>query len=421
MGFDHDRYPTLTAGTIAAMVSGGEVSARDVTEAALSWLARLDGQLRAFREVWPEQARLAADAVDRAAVSGASLPLAGVPLGVKAWDGPQSPQAKRLIQAGCVPIGATSVPGHGTPWQTWGHTDRGPTVNPWRPDRVPGGSSAGSAAAVAAGIVPLATGTDGAGSIRIPAAWCGVVGVKPTAGRVPGEGPGGIRNAGPLSRTVADAAAYLDAVFGGTSMVAETRAGRAVRPVVAAWSATLGFASVDPETATIAEVGARRLAEAGAVVLADEPMILLDPVQAWPVLRGDRRATTGGPGAEPAMSRQEAEALRAENDRRLAELFRVVDVLLTPTMPAGPHGHEGPGEVMNVSLTWAFNISGHPAISVPAGRTQAGLPVGLQLVGRHRAEPLLIRLASAFEELASWPAPSPLERRWPGGNRPGPA
>jgi Asp-tRNA(Asn)/Glu-tRNA(Gln) amidotransferase A subunit family amidase len=94
-------------------------------------------------------------------------------------------QTVRLVAAGCVPVGATAVPGRGTSWQTWGHTDRGPTLNPLGPAFSPGGSSAGSAAAVAAGLVPLATGSDGAGSVRIPAAWCGVLGLKLTNGRVP--------------------------------------------------------------------------------------------------------------------------------------------------------------------------------------------------------------------------------------------
>jgi Asp-tRNA(Asn)/Glu-tRNA(Gln) amidotransferase A subunit family amidase len=424
------------------MVNGREASAREVADAALAVLEQVDGSLRAFREVWPDRAARVADAVDRALAAGGELPLAGVPIGVKAWDGLRSAQARRLVAAGCVPVGATSVPLPTTGWQTWGHTGRGPTVNPWRPDRVPGGSSAGSAAAVAAGVVPLATGTDGAGSIRVPAAWCGIVGVKPTAGWMPGSRPGDLRVPGPLARTVADAAAYLAVVTGQADLAtiigasaAGASDGRASTPPRAAWSTTLGFADVDPEYVATARSVAARLADAGAVDLLDAEPRLLDPTSAWPVLRAatatgaDRAETgadqtetgahpagapdrsgpwsTGQPTAGPDGDRRAARALRAENDSRLAALFEGVDVLLTPTTPAGPHGHHGPGDGLNVSLTWAFNLSGHPAISVPAGCAPDGLPVGLQLVGRHHEERLLLRLAAEVERLAPRPVPPP--------------
>lgn len=174
----------LGARDIAALVNAGTLTPADVVRATLHRIDRDDRNLRAFRQLWPEQARAVARDVEQALAAGRRLPLAGVPLGVKASEGMDSLQARRLIAAGCIPIGATSVP-RGTTWQTWGHTDRGPTVNPWRADRTPGGSSAGSAAAVAAGLVPLATGNDGAGSLRIPAAWCGIVGIKLTNGLLP--------------------------------------------------------------------------------------------------------------------------------------------------------------------------------------------------------------------------------------------
>lgn len=123
--------------------------------------------------------------VDQSVAEGVHLPLAGVPIAVKASEGVNSWQPQRLIEAGCVPVGATSVLAKGTQWRTWGYTDRGPTCNPYFLDRSPGGSSADSAVAVAMGMVPLATGSDGAGSVRLPAAWCGVLRLKPTNGRVP--------------------------------------------------------------------------------------------------------------------------------------------------------------------------------------------------------------------------------------------
>jgi len=166
---------------LAEAVRTGRFPAVDVVGEALGRIARADGSLCAFAEVWAERARAAARAVDARIAAGERLPLAGVPIGVKGRYGLRT--AGPLIAAGCVPMGATAVPGAGTPWQTWGLGAHGRTVNPWRADRTPGGSSAGAAAAVAAGLVPLATGSDGAGSIRIPAAWCGVTGLKTTNAR----------------------------------------------------------------------------------------------------------------------------------------------------------------------------------------------------------------------------------------------
>lgn len=349
---------------IAAGVNAGEFTAVDVVEDALARIAARDGDLRAFREVWPERARAAARAVDAA---GRPLPLAGVPLGVKAWERLDSAQVTRLVAAGCVPVGATAVPEKGsTAWQTWGRTDRGPTVNPWRADRTPGGSSAGSAAAVAAGLVPVATGIDGAGSVRIPAAWCGVVGVKVT-----NPDPRRLAAPGPLARSVADAAACL----GGT--VAEGPA--AVRAV---WSPDLGFAEVDEAVVAVARSAAGRLFAAG-VLRVDHDLVLEDPAGTWFALRR----------GEPAD--------RALNDDRLAAAFAVADVLLTPTTPFSAHGHDGPGDALSVSLTWAFNLSGHPAASVPAGLGPDGVPVGLQVVGRHGAEDAVLRVASMLTDVGS--------------------
>lgn len=405
MGLDEDAYPRMTATQIARLVNHGDISAREVVDAALRRHARVDGAVRAFREIWPQRAREAADAVQRALAAGVSLPLAGVPIGLKAWDGVDSPQARRLIAAGCVPLGLTSVPGRGTPWQTWGETLHGPTTNPWRADRSPGGSSAGSAAAVASGVVPLATGTDGAGSIRIPAAWCGVVGVKPTAGAIPGDRPGGLRVSGPLARCVRDAAVYLDTVLGTTTLA--TAVGTPItEPIRAAWSTDLGFADVDPEVAAIAHAAARQLAASAVVALSPARLTLRDPAPAWPVLRAVERGQTSanaasarGTALPDPQQRAAAEALRRDNDRRLHAFFATVDVLITPTTPTRPHGHDGPGDAMSVALTWAFNISGHPAVSVPVGHTADGLPVGVQLVGRHGSEPLLLRLAATLERV----------------------
>ncbi|MFE1250544.1 amidase [Streptomyces sp. NPDC058735] len=357
--------------------------------AALERIDRADPLLCAFVEVWHERALRRAAELDalldrrRGGTSGenGTLPLAGVPVAVKGRSGLRA--AGPLLAAGCVAVGATSVPGPGTRWQTWGLGARGRTVNPWRADRTPGGSSAGAAVAVAAGLVPLATGSDGAGSVRIPAAWCGVLGLKTTGGRLPSRDRTGLAVPGVLARSASDAAGWWRAVSrepvpAGTPL-----------PVTAVWSPDLGFAGPDPEPVALAEAAVRRLVTAGVVRLVRPrvPPRLLDPGPAWLALRT--------PGADQAGARR----VRAENDRRLADLFDGAELLLTPAAPTAPHGHEGPGDRYSTSLTWAFNLSGHPALSLPAGFGADGCPAGLQLVARHGGERLLLATARAAERL----------------------
>jgi Asp-tRNA(Asn)/Glu-tRNA(Gln) amidotransferase A subunit family amidase len=333
--------------------------------------------------------------VDARVAAGERPPLAGVPIGVKGRHGLRA--ASPLIAAGCVPVGATAVPGPEAPWQTCGLGRHGRTVNPWRADRTPGGSSAGSAAAVAAGLVPLATGSDGAGSVRIPAAWCGVVGLKATNGRLPSGDRSGLTAPGVLARCTSDAEAYWrvmsgDATETGKAGAAGSGAGTAAPPT-AVWSPDLGFAEPDPEPVALARAATLRLADTGAVRLVsqDVPLRLEDPAPAWLALRS--------PDADVRM----AERTRAANDRRLAGLFRHADLLLTPTTPNAPHGHNGPGDRYSTALTWAFNLSGHPAISIPAGVGADGCPVGLQVVAAHGGEELLLAVARGIARTA--PAP----------------
>ncbi|MEI5523924.1 amidase [Streptomyces brasiliscabiei] len=390
--------PSLSAERIAAGVRGGEFRAVDVVAAALARIERAEPTLCAFAEVWAEEAARWAGEVDARVAAGEWLPLAGVPIGVKGRSGRRTAAARALVAAGCVPVGATSVPGPGTPWQTWGLGSGGRTVNPWRADRTPGGSSAGSAAAVAAGLVPLATGSDGAGSVRIPAAWCGVVGLKTTNGRLPSPDRTGLAAPGVLTRHASDAAAYRRCVSGAPPTPAGPVSPPPLPPT-ALWSSDLGFADTDAEPAAIAHAAALRLEESGLVRLAghrsgDAPVRLEDPAPAWLTLRG-------AADADPAALRA-AEGLRAENDRRLATLFSGTDLLLTPATPNAPHGHDGPGDRYSTALTWAFNLSGHPAMSIPAGFDSDGLPVGLQLVARHGEEEALLRVACAAEAAGLW-------------------
>ncbi|MGW5927992.1 amidase family protein [Streptomyces anulatus] len=363
---------------------------------ALERIGRLDPALHAFIEVWPEEAL----AREREAAAR-RLPLGGLPFAVKGRSGIRSFAARRLIAAGGSPVGATSVPGPGTHWQTWGLGAHGRTVNPWRADRTPGGSSAGSAVAVATGMAELATGSDGAGSVRIPAAWCGVFGLKTTNGLLPSPDRSGLASAGVLARSAAAAEPYLRHVLGGGGPDVAPALPLPLSspvplslPLPAVYSEDLGFAEVDPEVAAVVRAAVDRLVAAGTARLLGRDAALLDPVGAWTAVRG------GSPD-DP-----EAVRVRRTNDERLDALLAGGALLLTPVTPNRPHGHEGPGDFYSTALTWAFNLSGHPAASLPAGFTGDGCPVGLQLAAARGADVRLLAAARAVEDaLPAAPVP----------------
>ncbi|RLK61826.1 amidase family protein [Actinokineospora cianjurensis] len=344
-----------TSGTdIARLVTTGQVSAVEVARMALGRWREVDGRLNAFQRVAPDEVIAAAREVDRRLRDGEVLPLAGVPIGVKLGE---RRVGKALVAAGCVVLGTTSVPGPGTPWRTWGRTDRGLTRNPWRADRTPGGSSAGSGAAVAAGVVPLATGADGAGSVRIPAAWCGVTGVKITSDT--------LVTPGILGAWSTDIRTSLELLLRRRLPLRDRMTRTDAGGLTAAWSADLGFADTEDGQAAVARA-------AVGVPLVEVSVELLDPREAWFAYRAGEAVDL------------------AENRRRLAEVFERVDLILTPTTPGGPHGHGGPGGRMSTALTWLFNLTGHPAASVPVGFAADGCPVGVQVIARgHREQDLL--------------------------------
>ena len=365
-------------------------SSESAVRSALDQVRAVDPWLRAMVDVVADTALATARRRDELPTPAGRL--WGLPIVVKGRHGLLSEQTRRLVAAGAVPIGTTSTP-RGPGHQTWGHTARGPTRNPWRGDLSPGGSSAGSAAAVAAGIVELGTGSDGAGSVRIPAAWCGIYGYKPTtapAGRTGYDDPAGLAVPGPLTRDPRLLSAWAAAVLGPLAPAPPCRS--------ITWSAALGYADelLDPEVVAIARRAARRLATDAGLDWRPSNVTLLDPQVAWTVRRD--------PAATPA-ERSVAAATCAHNTDALAELFASADLLATPTTPGPAHGHAGPGEHLSVALTWGINLSGHPAVTIPAGSTRAGAPVGLQLVARRHTDAALLGLIEGCAEAR--PAPPP--------------
>jgi len=457
---------------IAEAVRRGEVSAREVVDGALERIGALDPELNAFVVIDAELARAEADRVDALVARGEDPgPLAGVPFGVKDMDhcaglptsyGSRIHQGKapsaddsahvgRMRSAGAVPVGVTSSSEFGS--VHWVRTPAwGVSRNPWNPALTPGGSSGGSAAAVAAGMVPFATAGDGGGSTRIPAAFTGLVGMKPSYGRIPREGASTSQTAvwGALTTTVADAARHLDVAAGPddrdrTSLppppVLYERAIEelhiaALRTV---WSPDLGYAAVDPEVRRIAEEAATALIDAASLQLHDRKVDLTDPVRAWlgvgaidiwlHLEREDWPARAEELGGHVRRSLEACEQLTAPHyagilrhrtrlEHEVAELFGDIDVLLTPTTAVPAFAAEGPGAqvtidgreveaALTVPFTMVANLCWNPAISVPAGVTADGRPVGLQIMVRRHADELALRLARILEQARPWPRHAP--------------
>lgn len=391
-----------SAAEIARAVNAGECSAAATVEAALARAEALDPVLNAFVALDSDRALAEARVVDARLARGERLALAGVPVPLKASQPPDGALARRLRACGAVVIGSTAIPAPGY-HQSWGDTPRGRTRNPRDPTRSPGGSSAGAAAAVGAGIVPLATGGDSAGSLRIPAAWCGVVGHKPTVGRIPRRqvGPYQLTTSGAITRSVEDQRLFLGAV-GQPGLRPPLLPGRARAggpPLRAAWSSDLGHVEVvEPDVAAVARARADELAELGTVVFVDRPVELLSLRGVWGRLRRAEKLALAGRPVPADLVTAAVLDVRTENLRRLARIFDDVDVLLLPTTPVtaqlvdeDPPGYE-------CELTWMFNVAGLPATSVPAGTSPAGLPVGLQIVAPAGDDETCLALAAALEQ-----------------------
>jgi aspartyl-tRNA(Asn)/glutamyl-tRNA(Gln) amidotransferase subunit A len=462
--------PVASAIEVAEAVRRGQRSAVEVLDACLAAVAGID-DLNAFVHLDPDGARRSAEAID-AAVARAEDPgpLAGVPFGVKDLEdcagmptshgsllfkgrGPvarDSVHVARLRAAGAVPIGKTAAPEFGTlsftKTKAWGITR-----NPWDPSRTPGGSSGGSAAAVAAGVVPFATASDGGGSTRIPASFAGLLGFKPSHGRIPHPGPSASETSvfGALVTTVADAARHLDVVAGPSdrdrwSLPAPTvRYEEAVEALDvsglrARWTPDLGFATTDPEVEAVTRSAAEALADAAGLVVDEEPVVLTDPVKTWlsagavdlwlAIEEDMWPAGADDLTAYAAMSLRQTEdyllpryagALRRRQVLQddVAQLFSEIDVLLLPTTAVPAFAAEGPppseiagqpvGPAMATPFTMLANLCWNPAVSIPAGTSAEGLPIGLQVVGRRHADEVVLRLARIFEAVRPWPRTAP--------------
>jgi len=442
-----------TAADIAEAVRAGEIEPRDVVRQYLDRIAELDPALGAFRRVRTEKVLAEADAVGKR-VDRSRLPLAGVPVAVKdnvEVAGEQTrngsagtaetanpadhPVVARLRAAGAVVIGLTNVPE--LCLVPMCDSAFGIARNPWNPERTPGGSSGGSAAAVAAGLVPLAHGNDGLGSIRIPAACCGLVGIKPGTGVVPSSLSGepawaGLSENGPLATTVLDAALALSVMADDASLVLLGDPGR-VRVGVSVRAAQLGFpidarfvAATRTISAALTELGhevtphTRRYPTwLGTAALRSWYAFAYEGARPLDSARLDLR-TRRMAAAGHALGALHADGARARAKWRNGaadQFFGDVDVLLLPALsqpaPAakrwGDHGAMRTTAVSTrtASLFGAWNIAGWPAMNVPAGTDDEGMPIGVQLVARRGGERLLLELAAQIETVRPWPRYAP--------------
>ncbi len=460
---DQNDLCYLSAMDLRAKIQTRELSPVEVVEAFLARIERINPTINAYCTVTAELARTAAQQVESAIQRGERVgPLAGVPVSIKdllitrgirttrgsllfadSIPDEDAPVVERLATAGAVLLGKTNTPEFG--WK--GVTDNrlfGPTRNPWNPDRTPGGSSGGAGAAVAAGLGPLAVGTDGGGSIRIPASFCGIFGLKPTFGLVPSYPPSwaeALSHTGPMTRTVRDAALMLNVIAGHDRRDRNSYPigpidfldgiGSGIRGVRVAWSADLGYAVVDPAVRAICENAARRFEDlAGPVDEAAPGFPDVGPtwqplfyaaisaaLDAQPAGWEDRidpglAALVRSTRSLTAFDLARAYQARAQIYDTARRFFERYDLLLTPTIAVPPFevGLNAPREIAGRKpdgLSWTpftspFNLTGQPAATVPCGWTSDGLPIGLQIVGRRFEDALVLRAAAAFEEAAPW-------------------
>jgi len=457
------------ATTLSTAVRRKELAPTEIVEAVLARIEALEPTLNAFVSLTADAARTAARTVEEKLARGEDPgPLAGVPVaikdlyetaGVRTTAGSRvfadyvptrdATAVRRLREAGAISVGKTTThefafgPTTDSPYL-------GPTRNPWHTDHVPAGSSGGSGAAVAAGIVPLALGTDTGGSIRMPAAACGIVGLKPSYGRVSKFGvlplSWSLDHAGPLARSVADAALALN-VLAGPDPMDPTAASAPLDDYMAAVRRAqdglrglrLGVPTgwlehgVDPEVRAAFDRALDTFRDLGAAV----EEVVLPPADVMTFVNriitlgeagayhADLLARYGDDYAPDVRARLElaqfilardyltGQRLRTELSQAMAAVMTEFDALLTPTMPIPaprigqnrwtyPDGSSEPVQEAMIRYTAPFSVSGQPALSVPCGFTTAGLPIGLQIVGRPFEEATILRIGAAFEAIAGF-------------------
>ncbi|WP_128254135.1 amidase [Falsirhodobacter deserti] len=453
----------MTAAELSRLFASGGASPVEAAQASLDRIERFNPEVNAFAHVTPEMALEQARASEARWKAGAPLsPIDGAPTTIKELTpvkgiphrrgsklGAHEPAAQeflimeRLRAAGVTVLGTTTSPEFG-----WKGVTHGPafgnTLNPWRTDRASGGSSGGAAVAAALNMGVLHEGSDGAGSIRIPASWSGCFGIKPSFGWIPSDTFTPLfelAHRGPLTRTVEDATLFMAATAGPDprqmygwcpSPVPDWTAALAqgVKGLRIGYSRNLGYAEVSPDVAAVVDRAAARVAELGAIVeevdpgfanpqdalialwyagealsvdMADptpERLALMDPglVEIW---RKGKALT----GTEVVAAEQVRATLRVT----MAQFHQRYDALMLPTMPttAIEAGTDFPGGVKGKDwsdwspFTYPFNMTGQPAVSVPCGMDGGGLPVGLQFVGAMYRDDIVLRLAAAYQ--AAWP------------------
>jgi aspartyl-tRNA(Asn)/glutamyl-tRNA(Gln) amidotransferase subunit A len=468
----------MDAVSLARRIRAKELSPTEVIEAVLARMDALEPVLHAFCTPTQDLARREAKRVENAILAGDDVgPLAGVPVGIKdlvctagvptvsgsfAYENftPDEDDVvvERLKQADAIIIGKTNVPEFG--YSAVGHNPVFETTrNPWNLERTSGGSSAGSGAAVAAGMGPFAIGSDGGGSIRIPAAHCGLFGMKASMGRVPlypgtkdERYPGvssweSLEHIGPLSRTVADGALLLSVIGSGPDARDRhtlpkpdfdwmTCCQGGVKGLRVAYSADWGYAAVDPEVRRVVADAVKVFERDLGCIVEEANPGFEDPYLAfWGIvalesdLRGLRAMVAKhGHHMTPhivdfimrpwtAEELTDAVVVRKAVTNKLWRFMRRYDLLLTPTLAVPPFQlHvQGPEKIDGkivapfkwLAFTFPFNLTGQPATTVPAGFTQDGLPIGLQIVGRHLDDPTVMRAAAAFEAARPW------KDKWP--------
>ena len=452
---------------IRRLIASKELSPVEITELYLRRIEDLDPRLNSYLTVPADQALATARAAEAAVVGGATLgPLHGVPISIKdleLTDGlrttsgsliyqdrvpnEDSVVVERVKKAGAIVLGKTNTPEFGLLGRTENRLGD-PCANPWNLERTAGGSSGGAGAALVAGLCALATGSDGGGSIRIPASCCGVYGIKPTQNRVPHYSGAAapvatnhFSQSGPMSRTVRDSALLLQVMAGYDARDPRSlrdapddymaAADRGVSGLRIGWNADFGYGVIDAEVKRVTEAAARvfeglgcTLDEAdivleppfeafwslfGAVSLARNPTVLdlhSDELTDYARDAYERGASTSG--ADYARALGEVDLLKA----KFADQFERFDLILTPTMAVAPFPHgEPPGVIDGREVpafagsfphTYPINMIGHPAASIPCRLSSEGLPIGLHIIGRWGDEATVIAASAAFEQARPW-------------------